>query len=410
MKTGKPPNRLDVVWHDGRIVGELLHSGPIYFRYTPAWLETGHDLSPLKLPFDARAVNCHGADDGVPGLISDALPDAWGRRVAESVFAQNKLGRPTPFKLMAWVGTHGLGSIGFQPAFTLPGAAGDTTGRIRASALEREARAVIEGDVSYVLENLSHGLTGGGAHPKILVVAKPDGTIRLRGSLTQLADGEKPCILKLDMGGGYRHRAELAYLAMAARAGIATPNAKLLTDENGRDHLLIERFDVGPKGSKRHFHSVAGLLHRPRGGLDYADLMQVCARLQCSRSDLLAITRRMLFNLRAGNQDDHGKNHSFLYDETLRTWHLAPAFDLTHSPGLDRGMKIAGEVIPQWGRLRQWLGDAGIRPDEIEQAVSAMDSAITSWPEIARAHDIPDPQVAEIAATHLRIASQVDLL
>jgi serine/threonine-protein kinase HipA len=407
VKAARTPKRLNVVWHDGRVVGELLHSGPILFRYVPAWLETGHNLSPLKLPFDARPINCHDADDGVPGMICDALPDTWGRRVAETVFAQLSLGNPTIFRLMAWVGSRGLGALGFLPAMEVTSPTDDSSHRILVSALEREARAVVEGDITVVLSNFTGALTGGGAHPKVLVVAKPDNTLRLRGGIWPLADGEKPCILKLNVGGGYRHRAELAYLQMAMRAGIATPGARILTDEMGRDHLLIERFDVGHAGRRHHLHSLSGLLHRPRGGLDYADLMRACARLRCPRSDLLAIARRLLFNLRAGNQDDHGKNHAFLYDEEARTWALAPAFDLTHSPGLDRGMKIGGEVIPQWSRLQQWLFGAVITPDEINAASHSVDAALMEWPAIASAAGVPEAQVAEVAATHRRIAVQL---
>ena len=406
MKSRNATSRLNVVWHDGRLIGELLHSGPIYFRYAPEWLATGHNLSPLKLVFDGRVVNCHGAADGVPGLISDALPDTWGRRVAESIFARAGLGRPTPFKLLAWVGTRGLGAVGFEPALGLPESGPTLLERIRASALAREARAVQEGDLDRLLPNLSHGMTGGGAQPKILVVAKADNTLRLPTSATPLVKGEKSCLLKLDVAGQSRHRVELAYLEMAARAGITTPSARLLTDENSRDHLLIERFDVGASGGKRHFHSLAGLLHRPPGDLDYADLFQATTRLGCPRTDLLSAARRMLFNLRAGNQDDHGKNHAFLYDEEFRTWHLAPAYDLTHSPGLDRGLRIAGEVVPRWSRLREWLADAGLRPAEIKQASEAVDEAIAAWPKIARKHSVPAAQITEITATHKRIAAQ----
>lgn len=308
---------------------------------------------------------------------------------------------------MAWVGSRGIGAIGFAPAMEIPGQSIDLSQRILASALERESRAVVAGDITVVLTNLASGLTDGGAHPKFLVVAKPDNTLRYGGGVWPLAEGEKPGILKLNVGGGYRHRAELAYLRMAVRAGIATPSAKILTDENGHDHLLVERFDVGPAGRKRHLHSLAGLLHRHRGSLDYADLIQACARLGCSRSDLLAIVRRLLFNLRSGNQDDHGKNHAFLYDEEARTWALAPAFDLTHSPGLDREMRIGGEIVPQWGRLRQWLLNAGVTPDELNDASAAVNAAVAEWTEISGSVGVPEVQITEIAATHRRLAVQM---
>jgi serine/threonine-protein kinase HipA len=267
--------------------------------------------------------------------------------------------------------------------------------------------AHVEGDINFVLSSVLGGLTGGGAHPKFLVVAKPDDSLRYGGGNSPLAVGEKPFLLKLNVGGGYRHRAELVYLKMAARAGVSVPAARILTDENGHDHLLVERFDVGPAGRKRHMHSVVALLHRPRGSLDYADLMQACARLGCSRSDLVAVARRLLFNLRAGNQDDHGKNHAFLYDEDSKTWELAPAFDLTHSPGLDRGMKIGGEVVPRWTRLRPWLLDAGITPDELDEISGSVDAAIAAWPEMAASAGVPGIQISEIASTHGRIAAEM---
>ena len=40
--------------------------------------------------------------------------------------------------------------------------------------------------------------------------------------------------------------------------------------------------------------------------------------------------RRMVFNVLARNQDDHVKNIAFLMD-SLGTWSLAPAFDVTYA-------------------------------------------------------------------------------
>ena len=42
--------------------------------------------------------------------------------------------------------------------------------------------------------------------------------------------------------------------------------------------------------------------------------------------------RRMVFNIRALNRDDHLKNHAFLMDRT-GSWTLAPAYDLSFSAG-----------------------------------------------------------------------------
>ena len=46
---------------------------------------------------------------------------------------------------------------------------------------------------------------------------------------------------------------------------------------------------------------------------------------------LRVLYRLMCFNVFAHNRDDHSKNFSFLYNDTERSWHLSPAYDLTYS-------------------------------------------------------------------------------
>ena len=401
----RPTNRLDVLWHDGRVVAELLHTGPIYFRYTPQWLATGHNLSPLTLPFDTRTVNAHTTEDKVPGLVADALPDKWGRTVAQTVFAKLGLGQPTTFKLLAWQGIRGIGALGFRPSLDLKTAT-PTVNRVHAAALEREARAVLQGELDYVIDNFTAGPTGGGAYPKILVAATADNSLRVRGDPNP-KPGETLCILKLDAEGRNPLPAEHAYLDMAAMAGITVPRARILSDENGKKHLLIERFDACPDGTRIHVHSLSGLLGSRRDGFDYSDLFSAITRLACPRADLLQAVRRLLFNLLAGNQDDHEKNHAFVYCEQTRSWRLAPAFDLTHTPGLQRGLRIGGEVVPEWAHLKKWLTNGGLTSEEIEEAYDAVQSALHAWPDLAARNEVPANQTTAITATHRNIARQM---
>ena len=46
---------------------------------------------------------------------------------------------------------------------------------------------------------------------------------------------------------------------------------------------------------------------------------------------LRVLYRLMCFNVFAHNRDDHSKNFSFIYNDAERSWHLAPAYDLTYS-------------------------------------------------------------------------------
>ena len=63
------------------------------------------------------------------------------------------------------------------------------------------------------------------------------------------------------------------------------------------------------------------------GAIDYEEFMRLSRRLG-GASEAAECFRRAVFNLLSTNRDDHGRNHAFLYDETDRSWTLAPAFDL----------------------------------------------------------------------------------
>ena len=48
----------------------------------------------------------------------------------------------------------------------------------------------------------------------------------------------------------------------------------------------------------------------------------------------MEMVRRMVFNVKSGNKDDHSKNFSFLLNKKSQ-WQLAPAYDLTPSAGIN---------------------------------------------------------------------------
>ena len=83
-----------------------------------AFLASGHDLSPLSLPLDsfANGPRLFRPGDtpfagGLPGLIADSLPDAWGERMLrhEMPEVQTLLGK------LAAIGPRGPGAITFEP-------------------------------------------------------------------------------------------------------------------------------------------------------------------------------------------------------------------------------------------------------------------------------------------------------
>lgn len=79
--------------------------------------------------------------------------------------------------------------------------------------------------------------------------------------------------------------------------------------------------------------SLSGLLESSHRypALDYRHLLKATYLLTKDETQVYEAFRRAVFNVKIGNQDDHGKNFSFLYDEEAGLWCLSPAYDLTVS-------------------------------------------------------------------------------
>jgi serine/threonine-protein kinase HipA len=402
--------RLQAIWWDGSVIGHLIHRGTIYFVYDETWIKRGHNLSPLSLPFTTVAFNGSKGIDGLPGLIADCLPDSWGRKVARQEFAKNKWGEPNSMSLLAWRGKRGLGALHCLPVLQ-EGSGVDRLESIGAAALARGAAEIERGEPSKVLEQLAKGGTAGGAYPKTLVVAYPDGTLRV-GPPDGVGD---PCLLKFDLNQGESAASEHAYALMAQAAQIRTVETRLL-DEGGkakRRHLLVRRFDIPDvklPEHRLHFHSVSGLLHKAPGDLDYRDLFRTAIRLNTPPKELREIARRMVFNVLASNHDDHGKNHAFLYHEERREWTLTPAFDITYDAGmLGRGMLISGEVWPEAVTMTALCIDAGLTKEEVQTIFQEVTKALKKWPTFAKQAGLSATKTKEIRERHELIQSRVKI-
>ena len=401
--------RLQVRWWDGSVIGHLVHRGTIYFVYDEVWIKRGHNLSPLSLPFNAVAFNGSKGIDGLPGLIADCLPDSWGRNVARREFAKHKWGEPNSMSLLAWRGTRGLGALNFVPSL-LEGGAG-TLESISAAALARGAAEIQRGEPTKVLEQLAKGGTAGGAFPKTLVVAYPDGALRVGPP-----DGVgAPCLLKFDLNKGESAASEHAYALMAQVAGIRTVETRLLAEKGSakRRHLLVKRFDIPDvKQPERrlHFHSLSGLLHKAPGDLDYRDFFRAAIQLNSPPQELREIARRMVFNVLASNHDDHGKNHAFLYHEERREWSLTPAYDITYDAGmLERGMSVSGEVWPPVATMEALCLDASLMRKEVQTIFQRVAKALKKWPTFARQAGLSAAKTEEIRERHRLIESRVKI-
>src|SRR4051812_38209423 len=105
----------------GQPMGKLTHredDGAHLLEFETSFLQLAHDLSPVSLPLEkmARPRVFRAGDSpfpgGLPGLIADSLPDAWGDRVMRAELPQIT----TVVGKLAAIGRRGPGAITFEPA------------------------------------------------------------------------------------------------------------------------------------------------------------------------------------------------------------------------------------------------------------------------------------------------------
>jgi len=292
------------------------------------------------------------------------------------------------------------------------------TRRSDGQVLGREISAQLRDSPPETFRHLLQGGTAGGACPKATVGLLRDGTLATRGNVAAARlPGMKLGILKLDTQDNPLEpwtdgRVEAAYLRMARAAGIRTTRARVLSDSASsrpRHHLFVERFDLAPRDRRLHLVSLAGALHRHN--LTYVDLLVATRDLTSDRAQVLEAVRRMCFNVRSGNADDHGKNHSFLFDGQTGNWTLSPAYDLTPSYSRDRELRGLFPTTfgssPRRQLLAEVAAEVGVTPQEFDEIDGEVALAVGRWAEHAERLDVPEALVARAAAIQAELAGSL---
>ncbi|MFH1763949.1 MAG: type II toxin-antitoxin system HipA family toxin [Gemmatimonadota bacterium] len=403
----------------GTTVGALveLETGRIIFEYSDDFRRRGLEISPIHLPtrlagplsFDA--LRRLPAFLGLPGVFSDALPDAFGRSVIRAYYETRGESRRafSPVHQLLYVGERALGALSFHPAEEAPTRPGEQEA-MEVQALAHDARRIVQGEVEVAIPEIYRiGSSAGGQRPKAIVLFDPESrTIRSGGA--PAGAGEVPCIVKFDGVGGEKgvealgppqhfNRVEAAYRDMAVAAGVEMGAIDVLEIE-GYVHLLVHRFDIRG-GGRLHQHTFGGMIHvdyNEPGASSYEEYFRTVLRLGMAYDSLRQAFQRMVFNVMAINQDDHVKNLSFHMDPSGR-WALTPAYDVTFAYGegwtrthqlriRDRttGTREAGLV----GLAR----DFGIKKPQ--RLLERARSAIADWERFAGTYGVPARAVKAI--------------
>lgn len=340
----------------GRDVGAVAEDrlGQITFEYSEEFRQSGLEISPIHLPLTRRGpihfpeLQRARSFAGLPGLLADCLPDAFGNAVIRRYFEQ--LGTPdaamSPVQRLLYIGSRAMGALEFSPPLEGRNSR-DADEALAIARLVEEARRVIEGDPDVAVpEMMRVGASAGGARAKALILWHRE-LGRVKSAYAPQHPGDEHWLIKFDgvtggVGGhvmtkefvpGPYGRIEYAYSRMARAAGIEMPETFLLRERDFA-HFMARRFDR--EGAARiHMHSLGGLHHADynvRQVLSYEDYFRTIRLLGMGQPAVDQAFRRMAFHIAARNQDDHVKNVGFLMGPD-GTWHLAPAFDVTWAYG-----------------------------------------------------------------------------
>jgi serine/threonine-protein kinase HipA len=390
-KSRKPPRQAFVwTWLPGAdepvVAGKLTHTGSrLVFNYGQSYLqrEGAISLYEPELPLRAGLLPLLPGLS-MPGVIRDAAPDAWGRRVLINRLLGLR-GRNTDttqldeLTYLLESGSDRVGALDFQRSATqyVPRASTNATLAELLESADRVERGVpISTDLA---EALQHGTAIGGARPKALIDHDNVKYVAKFSSSSDLYNLVK---------------AEFIAMRLARHVGLDVA-AVQLKRASGKDVLLVERFDrVATKGAwrRRAFVSALTLFGLDELMARYASYEVLAEIVRHRFTDAAATLRelfgRLTFNVLCGNTDDHARNHAAFWDGRRLT--LTPAYDICPQPRAgneaSQAMLIAGE--DRLSRISSCLDAAHhflLSREDATRIVRAQVVAIAGhWDEVCR--------------------------
>lgn len=396
------------------------------FEYTPQFINSGLEVAPLTMPLRQQTYSFpdlpYNTFLGLPGLLAEALPDAFGRVLLDNWLASQGRQNANPVERLCFQGQRGMGALEFVPAQER---ALSTEQTIEVDGLVQAAREALHNKEAFVT-NMSHseealldiirvGTSAGGQRAKA-VIAYNDATGEVRSGQTTAPEGFDYWLIKLDGVtnkelGDPMHFGEIEYVhyLLAKQAGINMTECRLYR-EHSRAHFMTRRFDR-VNGHKLHMQTLCGIAHFDFNMLhaySYEQAFAVMRQLRLPYSDAEEFFRRMVFNVVARNQDDHTKNISFLMDRQGR-WHLSPAYDMSWAYNPTGGWTNTHQmsINNKWDNItRDDLLKVAYEMN-IKRAKLIIDQVVDSvsqWPRLAADHSsIPQSTIDLLEHSHVYV-------
>ncbi len=352
-----PAGRLTLEEEGSRVRSSTFGYGKRYLQRRNAAL-----VDPASLPLSNARPGSEQLYQPINGLemfgaVRDAMPDAWGRRVIE-----NKL-RAEPNSLreseyLMHAGANRFGALDFRPDIHAKAELRSLPGVAHLPYLLEAADKVQNHEPvpDHLRQLFDAGPSMGGARPKAVVMSAGQAWLakfEAKGDTFNVPTIEQAC------------------LELARRCGLCVPATQLLTVLNNKKIMLIERFDrnVASTGIMVRRHVVSALtlmgLHESESPTtSYAAIARklseqgAAKHVQADREELFG---RMVFNILVSNDDDHLRNHAFVWDDKAEGWGLSPLYDVLPKPqgGSERFLHLGVGAQGRLATLDNALSHAG---------------------------------------------------
>ncbi len=397
----------------GMLVGELAidDSGLGYFRYANEFIRTGLNPAPITMPvrkgvtYSFKSLNPE-TFKGLPGMIADSLPDAFGDNLLDIYFREHGVNQQANIQLLklCYVSHKAIGALEFKPALQVEGPSkklqlADLSYIVDKLVSSKKGLSI--GDLNKIQDIISISSSLGGAAPKaVLGINFNDNSIK-PGNI-HLPEGYDYWIIKFDAlkhgsqievgeSTGFTN-VEYVYYLMAKNALIEMTQCKLIKEDD-RQHFLTKRFDrIG--NTKIHTQTLHAIAHMDSFKTWDIDLyFRVMTKLKLPYSDHKQMYRRMVFNALAGNTDTHTKNTSFMMFGD-GTWRLTPCYDVICSVSIKFKNTTENHKTTINGKYKNFTKQDLLQVAErngIKQAnkiITEVIESLSTWDQLADKHEV----------------------
>ena len=349
------------------------------------------------------------------GGIRDAAPDAWGRRVIESRLKVPANSLPESAYLVH-AGSQRVGALDIRASRESSATPGFGTWN-NLEYLMEAAQRIDEGlPVPAPLEEIfAEGSALGGARPKATV--RDDERVLWLAKFPSRRDALAVPVV------------ETATLRLAAAAGLSVPPLRLI-ELGSRTVMLIRRFDrywakAGQDAplpedllstapayglAEKRLGFVSGLTLLSCDEMEspdksYGDLAQAVRRYchpRVIRENNRELFERLVFNILVNNDDDHLRNHGFVWDPRLPGWRLSPLYDVMPRASLSPERRLHLGVGPEGRTATLDNAFAGremftLSAEAAAESIARVWAIVREWKVYFEEYQVPAEQIEKIA-------------